>query len=141
MTLKKSPDGQGRATGPRTAEGRKRASQNARTHGLTAQTPDSAAIITQVETWEAGQFTGEDPKAALIKLAQARLQVARARAHQVALLDELSTLSLSGSDAQNEMPARFRLSLRYRAEAEASARKALREVATHLAASHRETEA
>jgi hypothetical protein len=60
---------------------------------LTAQSPDSAAIITQVEAWAAGYFTGEIPDAALIKLAQARSQVARARAHQTALLDGLSVQS------------------------------------------------
>jgi len=137
MTRKNSSSMQGRATGPRTAEGRKRASQNARTHGLTAQPPESTAIIAQVEAWAEASSAGEVPDADLVRLAQARLHVARARVHQAALLDRLSTLSPSENDAQSEIVAQFCLSLRYRSEAEASARKALREVTTHKATSHR----
>lgn len=132
---KSSSDRQGRATGPRTVAGRKRASQNARKHGLTALPPDNAAIIAQVEVWANGSSADEVPETALIRLAQARLYVARSRAYQATLLDRLSTLSPSGPGAQNDVVAQFCLSLRYRSEAEASARNALREVVTGMATS------
>lgn len=125
--------GQGRAKGPRTAEGRRRVSQNARRHGLTAQPLDSSAINTQVDAWAVANPTDTVPTAVLARLAQARSQVARAREHQAALLDSISTVTPSTAETANQAVAQFYLSLRYRAEAEASARKALREVAKYLA--------
>ena len=133
---KPSSSGQGRATGPRTAAGRKRASQNATKHGLTALPPDNAAIIAQVEAWAQTSPADEIPETALVRLAQARLYVGRARAYQATLLDRLGTLSPSGAGTQSEVVAQFCLSLRYRSEAEASARKALRELVAQMATSH-----
>lgn len=136
MRSKHAESGQGRTKGPRTAEARKRVSQNARRHGLTGRPLDSLAINRQVEAWSVADPTETVPKAALARLAQARSQVARAREHQAALLDSISIVTPSTAETAQQAVAQFCLSLRYRAEAEASARKALREVANHLADAH-----
>jgi hypothetical protein len=138
MRSKHSQPSQGQTKGPRTAEGRKRVSQNARTHGLAARPLDSSAINTQIEAWAVASPTDTAPTADLARLAQARLQVARARAHQAALLESISAETPSTGETANQAVAQFCLSLRYRSEAEASARKALREVVKHLVDAHRE---
>ena len=85
--------------------------------------------------------------AALMQLAQARSQVERVREHQAKLLEQLC--GLAGVDTAQIYPTdqpvqadratlvrQYQLSLRYRAEAEVRARKALRAIADHMTANH-----
>lgn len=138
---------QRRATGPRTPEGRKRAAQNARRHGLTARIPNQADIAAQVHAWTEGAEDDILLSAALMQLAQARSQVERVRKHQAKLLEQLcgfdsvDTARMYPTDqpvqaARDTLVRQYQLSLRYRAEAEAGARKALRAIADHMTANH-----
>ena len=128
-----------RATGPRTAEGRARVAQNARKHGLTRASPDTQAITALVNSWLEDPCMQAVPRVMLWRFAQERKQIARAVAHQAAILDQLTGKPDSVSDwGQSEDPATppthetslkdFALSMRYRAEAESRARAALREI-------------
>ena len=135
----------GGATGPRTAAGRKRVSQNARKHGLTTTAPDFAAIAAQVRSWRHDSDTQTISVSALTALAEARLQIARVQAHQTSLTQHLSAPSVMASETQCEphegvtedqcaLVSQFQRTLRYRAEAEARGRKALRVVTQELRA-------
>ncbi|KQI71245.1 hypothetical protein AN191_13180 [Loktanella sp. 5RATIMAR09] len=134
-----------RATGPRTSEGRKRAAQNARRHGLTASRSNEAAITAQVAHWITGTLLATAPYTALMRLAEARYQVAQVRDYQVFLLEQLSNFvsaeaqQLSATDQPTQtdrttLVQHYQLSLRYRAEAEARVRKALRDITAHMTA-------
>ena len=136
-----------RATGPRTAEGRARVAQNARKHGLTRTSPDTKAIAALVDSWLGDRRMQAVPRVLLWRFAQERKQIARAVAHQTAILDQL-TAQLDGMSVWGQFggpttpPASettlkdFALSMRYRAEAESRARAALREIihALHMQA-------
>ena len=145
MPAKPFRGSESRATGPRTPEGRKRAAQNARRHGLTVSRPNDAAIAAQMAEWSACASLAIVPRAALMMLAEARCQVAQVRAYQASLLEHLC--NIAGTDVERsdaaEQPAQtdraalaqqYHLSLRYRAEAEARARKAMQKIATHVSA-------
>jgi hypothetical protein len=142
MALKPSSPPTGRSTGPRTAEGRKRSAQNSLRHGLTAQAPEHGAIAAQVEAWTQGTRSQQPATQDFAILAEARLQISRVRAHQADILEQLCALRSpephEGSDTSNvgkrsDLVLAFVRSLRYRAEAEARRRKALRAVADTLA--------
>ncbi len=116
-----------RPTGPRTAAGKRRSSRNAQRHGLTAAQPDPAAYAAQLARLRDDPLlTGLDA-GLLTRLVEADLRVARARAHQHLLLQQ------AAADLAGEAQA-LRSALRYRAEAEAGARKALRAVLDALEA-------
>jgi len=134
-----------RATGPRTAEGRARVAQNARKHGLTRASPDTQAITAIVNSWLEDPYMQAVPRVMLWHLAQDRTQIARAVAHQAAILDQLTGQPDGTSEwAQSGDPATppahetslkdFALSMRYRAEAESRARAALRDIIRTLSA-------
>jgi len=136
-----------RATGPRTPEGRKRAAQNARRHGLTSISPNHAAIAAQVDDWIEGVDLAVVPLASLIRLAEVRFRVAAVRDHQAALLEQLCGFCDAEADQEctavrrlksdhTRLVQQYQISLRYRAEAEAQARKALRHIADQITASH-----
>ena len=146
MTRDPSSSAAGRATGPRTAAGRKRSAQNALRHGLTAQAPDQSAITTQVDEWSRECRAQHAVRQDLVLLAEARLQICRVQAHQADLLERLCAIPSFGEDdgsdtgnasERGELVLTFVRSLRYRAEAEARRRKALRAVIENLAAQNR----
>lgn len=146
MRHEPSSSAAGRATGPRTAAGRKRSAQNALRHGLTAQAPDQLAITIQVEEWSQGSRAQQSIRQDLIFLAEARLQISRVQVHQADLLERLCAIPSFGEDdgsgtggaaERGDLVLTFARSLRYRAEAEARRRKALRTVIENLAAQNR----
>ena len=122
---------QGRATGPRTAAGKRRSSRNAQRHGLTAAQPDPAACAAQLARLRADPLLAGLDEGLLARLVEADLCVARARAHQHQLLQQ------PAADLAGEAQA-LRCALRYRAEAEAAARNALRAVLDALEARYPE---
>jgi hypothetical protein len=77
------------ATGPRTPEGRARVSQNARKHGLTRASPDTAAITALVDSWQADPQMHVVSRATLWRFAQESIQITRAIAHQASILEQL----------------------------------------------------
>jgi hypothetical protein len=117
----------GRATGPRTAAGKRRASKNAQRHGLTAAHPDPAASAARLAQLRDDPLLAGLEVALLTRLVEADLRVARATAHQHQLLTRDATDPAPDAHA-------FHCALRYRAEAEVAARKALRAVLDALQA-------
>lgn len=114
-----------RATGPRTAAGKRRSAQNARRHGLTAARLDEVEFETQFDRLRADPLlTGLD-EGLITRLAEAELRVARVIAYQHSLLAQ------DPAKIAQE-PHQLRCTWRYRAEAESASRKALREVIAAL---------
>ena len=118
---------QSRATGPRTAAGKRRSSRNAQRHGLTAAQADPAACAARLARLRGDPLLAGLDAALLTRLVEADLRVARARAHQHQLLQQAAADPARAAQA-------LRCALRYRAEAEAAARKALRAVLDALEA-------
>lgn len=139
MTESSPKASRSRATGPRTLQGRARVAQNARKHGLTRASPDTHAITALVESWLEDPDMQAVPRVVLWRFAQERTQIARAVAHQAAILDQLigrpdSVSDLGQSGDPITLPVHdtslkdFALSMRYRAEAESRGRTALRDI-------------
>lgn len=122
---------QGRATGPRTAAGKRRSSRNAQRHGLTAAQPDPAAFAARFARLRGDPFLAELEAGLLTRLVEADLRVARAMTHQHQLLAQDAPGLVQNAQA-------LRCALRYRAEAEAAARKALCAMLDALEARHPE---
>ena len=145
MPAKPTRGSERRATGPRTPKERQRAAQNAQRHGLAASGPNDAAIAAQMADWAACAFLAVVPRTALLMLAEARSQVAQVREYQASLLEQISNfgsieaqqLSATDQPAQTDHTAlvqHYKISLRYRAEAEARVRKARRDITAHITA-------
>ena len=117
----------GRATGPRTVAGKRRSSRNAQRHGLTAAQPDPAACAARFARLRGDPLLAELDPGLLTRLVEADLRVARAVAHQHQLLQFDAAGPVENAKA-------LRCALRYRAEAEVAARKALRAVLDALEA-------
>ena len=111
----------GRATGPRTVAGKRRSSRNAQRHGLTAARPDPAACAARLAQLRSDPLLSGVDAGLLARLVDADLRVMRAIAHQHQLLQQDSAGPAPDGQA-------LRCALRYRAEAEVAARKALRAV-------------
>lgn len=121
-----------RATGPRSASGKRRAAQNARKHGLTGAHAQRDALQAQVTTWRQGPDGAALSASLLASLAERQQHLARVRGHQMRLMDGLVSglEGRSGTSDDFDPPGAHELglALRYRAEAEAAYRKALRAV-------------
>lgn len=113
------------ATGPRSAAGKERAAQNARKHGLTSARPDPAGTAAQIRALRAMPDISALPVDVLEQLVDAEILLAKVKAHQHSLIAREAPVDQAFCEA-------FRRVLRYRAEAEASYRKALRAVIAAL---------
>jgi hypothetical protein len=131
-----------RATGPRSAEGKRRSAQNARRHGLTAASQQSQALEAQIGAWRADPDGAVVNPALLASLAQAQQRLADIRRYQADLIAALGGGMFSeGARTETPLPDpmtyAMKLALRYRAEAEAALRNALRAVLVALEQEHR----
>ena len=125
----RKPPAHGRATGPRSAEGKRRSSRNAQRHGLTAARSDPAAGAARLARLRGDPLLAGLETGLLTRLVEADLRVARAMTHQHQLLAQDAPGLVQNAQA-------LRCALRYRAEAEAAARKALCAVLDALEARH-----
>jgi len=82
-----------KSTGPRSAEGRKRASRNAYRHGLTLSIASTAAFAKQLDKL-VREIAGDSKDAIMLErareIAQAELDLARVRRAKVALIERAS---------------------------------------------------
>lgn len=134
----------GKATGPRTPEGRKRASQNACKHGLTSAQRDPS-MIADIQALIEAHFCGGP----VSPYAVARLAEAEALLHRILTVQQEVAVKLDAcladeapeqgggpgtrhglAQAQDvdDLVEQYRRVARYRAEAEAQRRKALHAV-------------
>ncbi|MCV2877638.1 hypothetical protein OE699_02130 [Sedimentimonas flavescens] len=138
----------GKATGPRTMEGRARASQNARKHGLTSAQSE-AACVQMMEEMISAHFAPQrcDP-AALHCLADAEVRIGRIHHLEQAQEDEWAKLRIAEPMVSHEDDAsreailanvldQMRCLSRYHAEAEAQRRKAQKAVIASFSLSNR----
>lgn len=122
----------GRATGPRSAAGKRRSAQNARRHGLTAATSDRLALESQVAAWRSDPDGAALGVERLLHLAEATQRCAHVRSHQVRLMDAMEHAtgqdnSALGTGLSECALQQLKLVMRYRADAAVAQRKALRE--------------